>query len=527
MKQLRGSIKIARPFKTPLGDILQRPTVESNDTMRFDLVATLAAVLVCSQVCEASTTTPDKSAAFVYLHPAQRGNGRPSNVSPPQIHRILSNHLNVPKDGEEDYVLRTPLDIDAWDWLSAPPVMYKGKEVLGMKANDDQEKQRTLVLLSGLDEVDLDEVMPNSLRNTHVVVDAPHPSSFEALADAYGQQIYSGGVIGGGAVKAFTGFFTAAVEGMEHALEGAADWLIGHGTSAFTAGMQFVDQTNVADEASRTFYEGLRNFVSYMDKVDSEAALSNSPQSQHEAASYHALRLDGLDQIKSTYGQESQEFQRAKQALRDLLHGAVKKFDSLHDRKPQSFALVVVPSAGTPVAQDEAGMLQKRNRLLLPFRGNIVVTPFLATSSNDDAEGGTESFERRQISGSVLKSKPTKKPNVPKDSDLASQCFKSDTDLNKASQNCTGHGTAVQTSRGGRKCYRCKCQTSKAKNGKLTDWTGEACQRQSIAKPFALLAVTTLVLLVVSYASVYFLFYEGAKELPSVLAGISIPSKSR
>jgi hypothetical protein len=364
--------------------------------------------------------------------------------------------------------------------------------------------------------------MPTSLRNTHVVVDAPHPSSFEALADSYGQQIYGAGVAG--AASAFAGFFVAAAEGMEHALERAAEWLTGHGASALSAGMRVIDQTDAVDQASRAFYESLRNFVTYMDTLDKP---SSSSLDHIDASPYQTLRLDGLNEIKSTYGQESDEYKRAKQSLGDLLNAAVDKFNSLHQSKAHSVAFIALPSTDG-VTYEDTSVLQKRNRLLSPFRGTVIVTPFLASRSLDEeSKSDSQMLQRRQMSGSVAKSKPTKKPTLPKDSDLANQCFKSESDLNKASQNCTGHGSAVQTSRGGRKCYRCKCQRSKAKGGKLIDWTGQACQRQSIAKPFALLAATTLLLLIVSYASVYFLFYEGSKELPSVLAGISIPSKSR
>lgn len=52
---------------------------------------------------------------------------------------------------------------------------------------------------------------------------------------------------------------------------------------------------------------------------------------------------------------------------------------------------------------------------------------------------------------------------------------------------------------------------------------GEACQKQDVSKQFVLLAATTFGLVLIAIGSVLYLLNEGQQELPSVLAGISVP----
>jgi hypothetical protein len=155
--------------------------------------------------------------------------------------------------------------------------------------------------------------------------------------------------------------------------------------------------------------------------------------------------------------------------------------------------------------QDSETLLRRSLDLLSPFRSSVSSTPFMTT---------------RDLSASLKNS-----TKAPKEVDFIGKCFLKADDLAKATLNCSGHGNATQTSVGGRKCFRCKCQQTKGKGGNTIDWAGAACQKQDISKPFVLLLTTTVGLLFVILGSVYYLFYEGQKELPSVLAGISIPNK--
>ena len=224
----------------------------------------------------------------------------------------------------------------------------------------------------------------------------------------------------------------------------------------------------------------------------------HTDESEIAVPSYQALRFQGLGEIKRTYGSESDEYKQAKQILKAILEAAAKKLEGLSSS--HRFAFIALPT------QDDV-LMPRSLDMLSPFRSVASLTPFMTT---------------RDLSSLAKKTNDTK---APKESDFIGKCFSSEKDLNKATLNCSSHGTAMQSSKGGAKCYVCKCQQTKDKNGRVTPWAGAACQKQDVSKPFVLLLSTTLGLIFVILYSVYYLFNEGEKELPSVLAGISIPNK--
>jgi hypothetical protein len=205
-----------------------------------------------------------------------------------------------------------------------------------------------------------------------------------------------------------------------------------------------------------------------------------------------------VSEIKATYGKDSVEFKRAKQILGSLLEAAMEQMDSMTSSRPQKLAFIALPEQGQ-------NMLPRSVDLLSPFRSSLSLTPFLKTRDEYDS----------------LKNSS----KAPKEADFIGKCFTESDDLLSATANCSGHGKAVQSSKGGRQCYRCTCQQTKGQGGKVNFWAGAACQKQDISKPFVLLLVTTIGLIFVIMGSVLYLFSEGQQELPSVLAGISIPSK--
>lgn len=242
-----------------------------------------------------------------------------------------------------------------------------------------------------------------------------------------------------------------------------------------------------------SFRHSIRDLVALLDRGRQD--LDNA----HEVSSLQALRFNGLGEIKSTYGLDSVKFKEAKKVLRSLLEAAVTKLDNAAADHPQRLAIIALP------AQDHA-LVARSLDPLAPFRYSHSLTPFFTT---------------RDVADTLKKNSSS----APKESDFIGKCFTSEDDLNKATANCSSHGSAIQSSKGGRKCYRCKCQQSKGKGGKIVSWAGAACQKQDLSGPFVLLLTTTVGLMAVIFGSVLYLFYEGQKELPSVLAGISIPNK--
>lgn len=252
----------------------------------------------------------------------------------------------------------------------------------------------------------------------------------------------------------------------------------------------------------------MANLVSYFDSFGNQNGNEAQP-------SFHALRFDGLSEIKETYGQESTEYKEAKKALKSVLSAAAMKLDKL----ASSFTTTSQALAIIAVADDNevTGLkVQPRADLLTPFRtrsGRSQYQKRRDASIWDSLESANKNKDKNGGNG-----------KAPKESDYVGKCFTKEDDLNKATNDCSGHGKPKKSMQGGKACYRCQCQTTR-KSGKTTEWAGAACQKQDISKPFVLLASSTVVLVLVSIGSVLYLFNEGQKELPSVLAGISIPNK--
>lgn len=263
--------------------------------------------------------------------------------------------------------------------------------------------------------------------------------------------------------------------------------------------------------------------MEYFDSIgsaDAEApAVANAP--------FNALRFDGLASIKEAYGEESAQYMQAKEALRSALSAAASKVALLQkDRKAHHIAFLIMPENG-------GAALSKRSDPLWPFRSSLATTPFL--KSRAIGEDGEEMLAPRQgalvghfdadplsTAGEPAAAAPSE---APKERDYVGKCFSSESDLNKATANCSSHGKPKQSSKGGRKCYRCQCKPTKDDKGKVTEWAGEACQKQDISKEFVLLGSSAIALILVTIGSVLYLYYEGEQELPSVLAGISVPNK--
>lgn len=179
--------------------------------------------------------------------------------------------------------------------------------------------------------------------------------------------------------------------------------------------------------------------MSYFDVMDGKAA------SESGSTQYQAFRLDGLADIRSEYGVDSHQYRHAKDALRSVLSAAYKKLQ----KTDVHFAFLTLP-------HQEGQKLEKRGDPLFPFRSSLGSTPFLRSR---DFPVASES------------SGPSSVPSqLPKEKDYLGKCFTSEEDLLKATLNCSNRGQALLSSKGGRKCFRCKCQQSKAKNGKLTYW---------------------------------------------------------
>ncbi|PWN97438.1 hypothetical protein FA09DRAFT_54227 [Tilletiopsis washingtonensis] len=242
------------------------------------------------------------------------------------------------------------------------------------------------------------------------------------------------------------------------------------------------------DALFESYRSGLESFsVSASQGIDSLIALLHGEDTSAHEPSVEPLRFDAhLDELRASYGADSSAFAEAKAsvsaALESLVAGAKAHAPNL--------AVVVLPR------REASSGLEARDSL------DVFSTAPRASRAVSDVEADPLLAKR------------------PKESDYIGKCFKSAKDLEKATAECSGHGKAVQTNHGARKCYTCQCKASKHK-GRTTYWAGEACQKVDVSGPFVLIASTVVVLLLVTLGSVYYLMAEGSAELPSVLTGLS------
>lgn len=106
----------------------------------------LLLALLVSILPSVLTSSPSSSASL-FLHPCNGAVTKPAKVSPPQANRLLAYHLDVP--GE--FLGLGADDRDAWS--SIVRAEKQGKE--GVKAFFEDTRQRTIVLLNGVDEAEL------------------------------------------------------------------------------------------------------------------------------------------------------------------------------------------------------------------------------------------------------------------------------------------------------------------------------------------------------------------------------------
>lgn len=216
------------------------------------------------------------------------------------------------------------------------------------------------------------------------------------------------------------------------------------------------------------------------------------------------LRFSGLQNVESTYGADSVEFAQAKEMVRAAVEQVTSLFQSQSEQQGRaaSIAFVVTETA------DETGathLLAKRSSsdLLRPFRR--------ASELSHGAAIRPDAF---------ASSKPSPLPK-----NLAGTCFTSQSALEKATNYCSGHGKGVQTSRGGKPCYRCQCKPTEVRKGKKVYWAGSACEKKDVSTEFVLIGSSVLLLVLISAGSVYFLFAQGSEELPGTLASVTISLK--
>jgi hypothetical protein len=159
---------------------------------------------------------------------------------------------------------------------------------------------------------------------------------------------------------------------------------------------------------------------------------------------------------------------------------------------------------------------------------------FLPLDADRENESGEDQDLRRRQAETVISSieevqeapaaETSSVPEIPKFSSVpASMCFKSESECNKRTGNCSGHGNCQSRyGKGDDSCFSCHCLSTKSETGSVTHWAGGACSKQDISVQFWLFAGFTISLVTILYLAIGMLFSVGEEKLPGVIgAGVS------
>ncbi|KLO11719.1 hypothetical protein SCHPADRAFT_905750, partial [Schizopora paradoxa] len=129
-------------------------------------------------------------------------------------------------------------------------------------------------------------------------------------------------------------------------------------------------------------------------------------------------------------------------------------------------------------------------------------------------------FRRQQPPQSPFPpNQPTLAPQHPFSS--LSTCYPSLDACTNSTSSCSSHGACQQASKPtfeGRTCFVCACNATTDASGRKQQWVGNACERRDVSAPFALLAGTTIGVIILAAGSIALLSGIGSQKLPPTLA---------
>ncbi|WFD18027.1 hypothetical protein MCAP1_000239 [Malassezia caprae] len=102
-------------------------------------------------------------------------------------------------------------------------------------------------------------------------------------------------------------------------------------------------------------------------------------------------------------------------------------------------------------------------------------------------------------------------------------CYTQREQLEAATNTCSLRGTPIQTTKGGKLCWRCKCKPVR-EGGRTRFFAGAACEKDDYSSQTLLIIGTVAALYVATVGSIALLYREGQKELPGTLASVSLSS---
>ncbi|GAC71344.1 hypothetical protein PANT_2c00069 [Moesziomyces antarcticus T-34] len=451
----------------------------------------ISATSLASLACFASAAVTGASAkTSLYLSPATTPDAQ-VDIDANQAHRILSHHMHVEQHAHDDASYRDAKDV--WQMLDIGTAHAKIDNRAGVERLFDghkDEPNRLLVLMHGTAHQD---VIPASVGATHSIEGAPSSTSFDALFDSYLGTVSN-------TLKSSESAFSHLAGTFLDGFTASIDWLTSHADTAATRWSHHA--AAFGSDAFAKLEHELRAVEALVAKMQATRANDSADE-----LSMQPLRFSALGDVEATYGTDSVELARAKQLVREAIERVTALFQARseeHGRVPW-IAFVVTDA-------DTEQRLVKRS-------SSDLLAPFLGARTSELSHGAA------LRPGDVLASTAKKSKPSPLPKNLAGTCFGSQSDLDKATNGCSGHGKGVKSSKGGRACWRCKCQPTEVRKGKKTYWAGAACEKKDVSAEFMLLASSVVLLVLISAGSVYFLFAQGSQELPGTLASVTISLK--
>lgn len=175
--------------------------------------------------------------------------------------------------------------------------------------------------------------------------------------------------------------------------------------------------------------------------------------------SFEAVRVNALEEFRTAYGAASAEYRDAKAAINNSLSQLAKAHPEL------------------TIVQTEA---QYSSRAMPPITTSQPPADPLHVFAGKPGTGSAGSLS----------------------------CPSSADELNRLTNNCSGHGTAVETLKGGQKCFRCACKPTKERSGTIT-WSGAACDKIDYSVETLLFGGIGSLLFVSVLTAAVFLYREG------------------
>ncbi|EPQ29361.1 uncharacterized protein PFL1_03116 [Pseudozyma flocculosa PF-1] len=433
-----------------------------------------------------------KTTLFLSSSSTSSSQAAPISIDAAEANEILSDHLDVTYNGARsgrsqiwDHVLKLDAANEAlaFDQKASVERLFDG--------SIDSSKNRLFVLMHGADA----DAVPSSIGATHEMVTSPSSESFDALLSSYFGDLQNTLRLNDGALNHFSANFLQGLgslaTGVEHAIGGAASWLMSSSVEATAqrASHWWSDLQNLVKDRKSAAFDAVQAELEavhgLLDRIRSDG------QTEDDLA-FQPLRIQGLGDVEAAYGAGSIEYAKAKKVVQQALEELADAFRSRSQAQGRDASIALI-------LNDNEARLGKRSAV----PSGSLLEPFLRRASPSG------------LAGSSKKKKPV---------NLIASCFTDQKELEKASNSCSGHGKARQTSKGGRKCWRCQCQATKEK-GRTTYWAGAACEKKDVSTEFVLLGTTGLVLVLISLGSVYYLYAAGNAELPGTLAGVTINLK--